>query len=282
VRDLRIFPIVNRGNFRFLACVSALLAFAVVAAPASAKVHHHGGFSYVSKGFKLGRKSLGRHQLACPKGTHVYGGGISAKAAFGKLHQLQSYPVDTKDANKDPDDAWGVLVSNGGKRIRARMFATCGTIEPTFVKYHKALFGNETLNETDSECPSNVLGGGVRGSKGLVFEDGGPVDSVTWYSYARNTSPKSGSFTQYAICAGIAMAYTQNGGQQQPMSVISHRAECPDGTSVISGGSSTGGSVNTTTSAPFGTYKGWLFRGDFVGNFQNSTDSLAACAVNQN
>src|SRR4051794_4243453 len=105
-------PSVNRGDTRLLACLSVALVCVVASVPAQAKVHHHGGFSYVSKGFELKRHSLARHQLDCPKGTHVYGGGISAKAAFGKLHQLQSYPVDTKDSNKDPDDAWGVLVQN--------------------------------------------------------------------------------------------------------------------------------------------------------------------------
>ncbi|CAN5610622.1 hypothetical protein BH10ACT11_BH10ACT11_02900 [soil metagenome] len=254
----------------------------MAASSALANVHHHGGYSYVSKGLELEHKSLARHIVDCPKGTHVYGGGISAKAAFKKLYQVQSYPVDTKDANKDPDDGWGVLVDNSGKKkLKARIYAVCGETNPTYQKTHENLGPHQLTQEVDSHCMTNVVGGGVRGSKGVGMEDGGPLNSSTWYSYSQNDSAKSGSFNQYVICASLPTTYSEVGGQSTPMSQIADRASCSSGYSVLSGGSSSTGAVRITTSAPFGTYKGWLFRGDFFGNFQGTQNALAVCAANQ-
>lgn len=273
-----------RSTSTTIASVLAAVACLLAASPALGAVHKHGGYSYVSKSLKLGKKSLHRYQLACPKGTHVYGGGISAKAAFGKLRQRQSYPIDTKDADKAPDDAWGVLVKNGGKRLKARMYATCGPIKPTFDVVHVSLFPNSYSQEVDTHCqsPSTVLGGGVRGSKGIEFEDGGPYDSSLWYAYSHNASSHDAGFTQYAICGKANVVYPENGGPLSPMSSVAFRAPCPAGFSIISGGSSSPGSVVTTTSVPFGTYKGWLLRGDFVGDFPGSAYALAACAADRN
>lgn len=277
-----MFGRVKKGELRVFVCLVVAIASAVTASSALAGIHHHGGYTYVGKGLEIGKKSLARHQLDCPQGTFAYGGGISAKGGFGKLHQRQSYPVDTKDANKDPDDAWGVLVKNRGKQLKGRIYAVCGPEKPTYSIETMDLGAHQVTNEVDTNCATSVVGGGVRGSKGVVFEDGGPLNSSLWYAYSVNSSSTRGTFKQYAICALLPTTYLETGGQAPPMSMISHRATCPSGYSVVSGGSSTSGSVDTTTSAPFGTYKGWLFRGDFVGNFQGTSNALAACAGNLN
>jgi hypothetical protein len=272
---------VRRGTLISIG-ISAFAAVAVLAGPASAGVAHHGGYSYVSKGFKVGGKSLKRHLLDCPNGKHVYGGGISAKGPFGKLLQRQSYPADRRsDSNKTPDDAWGVLVDNSSKHhLKARMVAVCGPANPSYLKTHMSLAAGADTNELDSQCDTNVIGGGVEGSKGILFEDGGPYDTDTWYSYSQNTAASTGHIDQWAICAALSTQYLVNGGQMQPMSTLSYRIACPDGYSPTGGGSSTSGSVRTTTSVPYGVYKGWFFRGDFLGNFFGSAEVLVACTAN--
>lgn len=60
---------------------------------------------------------------ACPKGTHVTGGGISSSGSTESMNN--SYPVDGGDAGSAPDDKWAVYLINLNGSTNVTVYAIC-------------------------------------------------------------------------------------------------------------------------------------------------------------
>src|SRR6186713_803103 len=90
-----------------------LAALAMAAAPlASASVKSAGGVNYVSKGSTVAAKKTATITAACPKGTHVFSGGERNRGGVRSIFIRQTFPFDSGDKDKAPDDGWRVRVKN--------------------------------------------------------------------------------------------------------------------------------------------------------------------------
>jgi hypothetical protein len=85
--------------------------------------------SYVSKDVTLADPSpfsTARRTAKCAKSDHVTGGGALISGPSDEAYVLASYPIDLKDKDKAPDDAWRAAgVNTDGSAKTLTTFAIC-------------------------------------------------------------------------------------------------------------------------------------------------------------
>ena len=94
------------GKRAWTAAVVAVAAFVVITVPAGAAITH----VEINDTF-TGRGTI---KAPCPKGTHVISGGMGTVNGYGGILLTGSYPYDSRDKGKAPDDGWKVDVTNRG------------------------------------------------------------------------------------------------------------------------------------------------------------------------
>jgi hypothetical protein len=146
-------------------------------------------------------------KAACPKGTHVLGGGELAESAFpGAQRLVATAPYDSKDGGKAPDDGWRVRIDTLGQAgDHATAYAICtevGGLHYLTRKFHAAVADSYGLQQ----CPQGqwVVGGGI--------DQGGPFDKRTlainsfdvthtaWMAKLHNDGSPKLTFAVTAIC----------------------------------------------------------------------------------
>ena len=176
--------------------------------------------------------------VECAKGTHVFGGGVSANAGGQAL--VASFPFDGADGDKKPDDGWRVKVDNRGAATTARVAAVCGERLPT---YRTRSFTAAPSDETTSSAickAGHVTGGGVDFAPpqghGLI-NDTFPGAPGEWAVFVDNYTSHALPAKAYATCA--QGQFRTVGGPFSPVApfgVQDVSAKCPGGKQATGGG----------------------------------------------
>jgi len=192
-----------RISRRWLGAVASVAVAGLVATPsATASVTSSGGVKYVTKGIQVDGKSEAAGVAACPKHTHVLGGGELNGGGYGSIKLRQSFP---EGKGTTPDDGWKVRVRNGrSKRVQIKVQAICGG---THVRYEKRRFAVPAHTESaehDLGCPPGtfVFSGGVSAGSGpsIYLNSLFPRNGATvWGTYVDNRGAKTEA-TLYALC----------------------------------------------------------------------------------
>ena len=235
--------VIPGGTWKGALPVAALALALAGASPAAAGVTHRNGVDYVTHKVAVKHGHVVRSTAACPKHTHVLGGGEIASTGFGTIDLHQTYPVDLGDRNKTPDDGWGVVVRNAGSTTsKVKVYASCGPAQVHYATHTDTIF-SETEYEYDLSCPSGdyAYSGGANGpAKHLKMDATFPYDEATpgekWGSYLESDGT-SVKVTSYAVCMHPVPAITEF---DIPAAANGHEnsggADCPDGTAVYGGG----------------------------------------------
>ena len=148
----------------------------------------------------------------CPSDRHVYGGG-GGISNDGWL--ASSFPIDSNDKDKQPDDGWKVTADKAGDTdADLEVLAICGVERPAYRS------SKDDLQPTDQgikgvTCPggkSNAIAGGERVSGG--YEDtvantshplqaGDHIDA--WQARADNRSADTQTLRTFVVCIGDAL-----------------------------------------------------------------------------
>jgi hypothetical protein len=155
-------------------------------------------------------------EAACPRGTHVSGGGglIEGSNTLNYVHS--SYPVDGHDRDSKPDDGWKVRVRNGDMgTVSATAEAHCVEFEPSYRVAKPQDIDDGAFADSSASCRgAHVLGGGVRigGTAAeahpviMAPQDGGDADLIPddrFLVYAGNVAGTDHKpLTAYAVCKG--------------------------------------------------------------------------------
>ncbi len=67
---------------------------------------------YRSKSKNLSAAELTSIKVRCKKREHVTGGGVSITGGTLDAHVISSYPIDSSDKGRVPDDGWKVVASS--------------------------------------------------------------------------------------------------------------------------------------------------------------------------
>ena len=78
--------------------------------------------------------ATGKIKVKCPNSKHVVGGGVDAGQRFIE----STYPFDSKDKGKKPDDGWKATTS-GLQAATVEATAACSPVEPKYTKETKTL-----------------------------------------------------------------------------------------------------------------------------------------------
>jgi hypothetical protein len=267
--------------------VVSLVLLAAWATNASASVDSAGGYKFASKQFTLKANKTERLSVACPAGTHVYGGGQSNPSGYDEVAQLQEYPIDGKDRDKKPDDGFEVLVQNRtSNSIQSTVWATCGKPKASYRTKKTKIFAGSFTNEIDATCKSgtgDLVGGGVGGPKGIVHDDGGPLDPSSghdyYYAYMHNSSQETLNAEVYSICAHVHTTLLQGSEDTAPaLEQTELTFQCPANTVALDGGlySSGGVTVNTSLRSTMNP-RNWIIFADNTQTTSRQVGVLVAC-----
>jgi hypothetical protein len=182
----------------------SLTAYAICdTAKPSDKVH----FSAVAPGERATVKQ------DCPKGRHIYGGGVLSVANDGEVRAVSSRPFDGPDADSNRDDGWEATfdaVSTAGAQFAAE--AICGE-KQTLVKKSSTKIAGATEGFHEAHCGAGrrVTGGGA---KLAVAQGGGALNSLLPFddgdahavlddgfsAFADNYGGPDRKLTVYSVC----------------------------------------------------------------------------------
>lgn len=141
-------------------------------------------------------------RVSCPQGMHVAGGGGGGTRNQDRL--VSSYPFDSHDTGKAPDDGWAVVVHSSTRRGYIDVAANC--VRSDRLKYRS---GHKDITV---DCPSGaaVTGGGMKhplaAAPSTWINSLGPVDNLSdgdstpdngWLAWTRDLSE---SYRTYAVC----------------------------------------------------------------------------------
>jgi len=225
-----------------------LAALAMAAAPlASASVKSAGGVNYVSKGSTVAAKKTATITATCPKGTHVFSGGERNPGGFRSIFIRQTFPFDSGDKDKAPDDGWRVRVKNlAGKKEAVTTEAVCGKTSMSYRKRTISVAAHTGTDEQDVSCPNGTFafGGGIRAPKTskLFLNSEFPVRPTTgapraFGFFAANPAGKTTNATLYVGCgkpAPIVVSQVQNGISVGTQGAAV--AKCPSAKHIYGGG----------------------------------------------
>ncbi len=153
--------------------------------------------------------ATGKIKVKCPNRKHVVGGGIDA----GQRSIESTYPFDSKDKGKKPDDGWKATTS-GLQAATVEAVAACSPVEPRYTKETKTLSPSTTSavipnckGDTNLASVGAHLSGPIQyGSINTLHpRDDGDAGSVPGDEAVVNmgndgSNPDSEKLTGYAIC----------------------------------------------------------------------------------
>jgi hypothetical protein len=224
--------------------------------------------------------------VACPAGTHVTGGGESTFNGYTGLRLRGSYPIDdSTDADTEPDDGWRVDYANVGG-LNVEVDAACASGMP---KYHVTSFSVPATSRGKQGVGCGyrqVYSGGAGGATlvSVLPKDGSDSDSEPDNSIQAKVDNLRSVGVQavvYSICGPADPDYpTVTGSAARKKGSNEHDADCPQGETVIGGGSGInapylGGAINSLFPLlPSGD--GW---GAYFDNYSSQRRTLTVIAV---
>jgi len=151
---------------------------------------------------------------SCERDKHVIGGGASILGPIASARLNSSYPFDSKDPGKKPDDGWrarGINLASGD--LDFETFAICSRRLPTYKKGSLSL-GPSGTSGNSVFCPTGkvLLSGGIRLNGPadeaevhyLAPRDGGDAGSLLDDGWLANAGNDAGgttkNFRAYALC----------------------------------------------------------------------------------
>ena len=218
-----------------------VVIIALIGSPtiAEAGVERSGGYSYVTKTQKLRAGESKVLAAPCPEGTRVLSGGGYNTGGVDTAVMRHSYPLDTGDRNRKPDEGWRVLWTTK-TRVDITTHAICADMKVEYDQIRRTLDAGATL-DGGHFCDDKDLyavGGGSSGparateTKNFLF---GGLASL-WKSVVEQDAGPESKFRVFVVCVRpqptVATA-TESlpAGTQQGNS-----AECPPGTRIVGGG----------------------------------------------
>ena len=153
--------------------------------------------------------STGKIKVKCPTSKHVVGGGVDTGQRF-----IQStYPFDSKDKGKKPDDGWKATTS-GLQAATVEATAACSPVEPKYTKETKTLppsvssgivsncKGDTNLASVGARLTGPIQYGSLNAMRPRDDGDAGsvPGDEVLVNMSNDGSNPDQEKLTGYAIC----------------------------------------------------------------------------------
>lgn len=142
----------------------------------------------------------------CPRRRHVYGGGAVGDP---DVSLASSFPIDSDDRGKKPDDGWKVSMDNDQPSGKAEIFviAACGKAEIDYNGFTVPL-DPSVVSNPGIGCDASlaaIAGGqkiGGRWGQTTVYQSivSNPTDFNAYEVTAENTSAHQLPITTYAIC----------------------------------------------------------------------------------
>ena len=268
--------------------LSVVLFVALVAgAPADASVVKSGGFAYVTKSFEPEPNAVKTLAARCPAGTHVWAGGHYNTGGFGESFPRHSYPYDSGDAGKSPDDGWKVQTS-AGQGVIVRVYATCADPKPRY-EQESLPIPPSAQGGTEIECDPDfhAVSGGTSGNRDLNEVKSVPAVGFGWFVAVDNYSTDPRTIETFAVCIKRDRFLPSENEEVLPRTQRSQAADCPAGTRIVGGGVGNVGQVfdlAIAASSPQGVGNtgadGWRV---YLDNFSDSTTyafSVFATCVN--
>ena len=214
---------------------------------APAETTSAGKFRYVQRSFSVGPTSQSTRQVArCPRGTHVYGGGMDAAQSFERGAVNSSFPVDLGDRGTVPDDGWAVYYDNYmQRRDDAKVTAVCGRVMPKY-RSQRAPIGPRRFKTLTARCPRGtyVWGGGSDNSGpyfDFILSQTFPSGRRGWTSTISNFGDGSFRGRSWAICGTTKPRYVRESTIAIAEGSTLWDSDCPNQRfHLISGGGSHG------------------------------------------
>jgi hypothetical protein len=222
-----------------------------------------GGLTYMLHGTNpITAPGFGGGGPACPKGTHVVGGGarIGSSNAVGEADIKASYPSDRQGTDRRPDGAWVALAENGSGAPKALdVMAVC---KQGKFHYRRVSHGirSGTARTLKTSCPgdTHVSGGGVGAfgnqltgaylNSSFPYDDAdaGSVPDDGWKGRIYNGAGERNGMIAYAICGAKRLHY-ETVGPLALMGGVPFDSVCPASRHVTGGGVQLGGAPASVT-----------------------------------
>jgi hypothetical protein len=153
--------------------------------------------------------STGKIKVKCPTRRHVVGGGVDAGQRFIE----STYPYDSKDRGKKPDDGWKATTS-GLQADTVEATAACSPVEPKYTKETTTVSpssttavipnckGDTNLASVGAHLSGPIQYGSLNSMRPRDDGDAGsvPGDEVLVNMGNDNSNPDAEKLTGYAIC----------------------------------------------------------------------------------
>ena len=151
----------------------------------------------------------GKIKVKCPNRKHLVGGGVEA----GQRFVQSTYPFDSKDKGKKPDDGWKATTS-GLQAATVEVTAACSKVEPKYTKETLILSpssssavipnckGDTHLASVGARLSGPIQYGSLNSMHPRDDGDAGsvPGDEVLINMSNANSNPESEKLTGWAIC----------------------------------------------------------------------------------
>jgi hypothetical protein len=241
--------------------LAAALAGLLGPAASSASVARGGGFKYVTKNYELVPGKTRTFKAPCPDGTHVTGGGHYNDGGFGDVVGAHSFPYDSGDRRRKPDDGWKAQLRGFGTTFDASVYAICSKLLPEYVQETYSVDPG-TQVETAVSCGLSSLlplGGGTTGHPGAWEVTSRPWDfmgTVSWEGGVQNRTQETQQGKVVTACANLNVQYRfATSDTLAPGNQLSRNVFCPaEAPHVVGGGFNVSGATKRATAAtrPFG------------------------------
>ena len=232
-----------------LAILTVLAACGPLAAsaPASVTVERVGGIKYLTKSFELQPGTPRTVRVACPARHHVLGGGHYNSGQYGDVIASHSYPFDSDDRRRKPDDGWAAQLRGFSQSYPATVHAICVKILPEYRSYPDTVSpgGEGATGRSCTPASLEPVAGGTSGPAALRELRSYPtVDKgqLIWYTGFWNHASQALEGTRFIVCAGLDTTYVGAGGTATPQTQATEDVQCPpDKPRMVGGGVSIGG-----------------------------------------
>jgi hypothetical protein len=197
-------------------------ATATLAPPAGADTNLGtvGDYTYMYDAVTIGSGVSLSMETACPQGTHLVSGGADDDRFDPSSNLQSSFPVDSDDPGKAPDDGWRMSSHNGlMSTANPEVFAVCQAAKPTYAS-KRASVAADSGRTVKVACPASthVVSGGLRakgpipdvGLSALAPFDGPDANSAPgdgWRAKLANSGAGRHRLKLYAVCRDEKPAY---------------------------------------------------------------------------
>jgi hypothetical protein len=218
------------------ASLAVVLVALVMAVPADAEIVKSGGLTYVTRSIEPTPNEVRTLTAKCPPGTHVWAGGHYNTGGFGEAFPRHSYPYDSGDKGRVPDDGWKVQTS-AGEGVVVRIHATCAEPEPRYERGSLPVPPNsQGGTEIDCDPDFEAVSGGTSGNRDLNEVKSGPAFGFGWFVAVDNYAQDTRTIKTFAICIKRERFDAADNDEVLPRTQEGHTASCPAGTRIVGGG----------------------------------------------